>query len=76
MEHEGRLLCSGCIARIAAAGERRKERRAALRRAGAATFGTLALWLVFYGVGALLLRIPPDFHDGTVWKKIVERTGE
>lgn len=76
VEHDGRLLCSSCLARIAARSERRRERLAALRRAGAATFGTLALWLVFYAIGALLLRIPPDFHDGTVWKKMVERTGE
>jgi len=31
------------------------------------------LWILFYAGGAVLVRIPPDFHDGTIWKKIVDR---
>lgn len=72
VEHDGKLLCATCLARSTVAGERRRERRATLRRAAEATAGVLVLWLVFYGMGALLLRIPPDFHDGTMWKKAAE----
>jgi hypothetical protein len=76
VEHDGKLLCSTCIARRVAATGRRAERLAAVRRFASAGGGVLALWIVFYWVGALLLKIPPDFHDGTIWKKLVERTGE
>ena len=33
----------------------------------------IMLWMLFYAGGALLVKIPPDFHDGTIWKRIVER---
>jgi uncharacterized paraquat-inducible protein A len=72
VEHEGKLLCARCLARVTAARERRRQRLASLRRAVSAGAGTLVLWLVFYWLGALLLKIPPDFHDGTIWKKAVE----
>ena len=74
VEHSGKLLCSSCLARTALARESRRQRLAALRRAGSTTAATLMLWAVFYWVGALLLKVPPDFHDGTIWKKIVERS--
>ena len=73
VEHAGRLLCAGCLARAGAANERRHQRFAALRRAAAAAGGVLALWLIFYWVGALLVTIPPDYHDGTIWKRVVGR---
>ena len=75
VEHGGKLLCSICVARTVVTSERRRERLAALRRTAATMGGALVLWLVFYWVGALLLKIPPDFHDGTIWQKLVERSG-
>jgi hypothetical protein len=75
VEHGGRLLCAACLARTTVANARRGERLAALRRLAGTAGGALALWLVFYWVGALLVKIPPDFHDGTIWKKLVERSG-
>ena len=69
VEHEGKLLCAACLARATAARERRQPRLAAVRRAGSAGVGARVLWRVFYWV---LLKIPPDFHDGTIWKKATE----
>jgi hypothetical protein len=73
VEHDGKLLCASCLAKSAVAGERRREQLAVLRRAVEATAGTLVLWVVLYALGALLLKVPPDFHDGTIWKKMSER---
>ncbi len=74
VEHGGKLLCSTCVARVAGVREERRHRLAALRRTGSAAAATLVLWGLFYWVGSTLLKIPPDFHDGTIWKKIVERS--
>lgn len=75
IDHDGRLLCATCVARAAAGHERRRERLAAGRRLALTAAAVVALWGAFYGLGAVLRRIPPDFHDGTVWRKLVERTG-
>jgi len=36
----------------------------------------LVLWLAFYELGVFLLRIPPDVHDGTLWKRLDGEAGE
>lgn len=72
VEHEGKLLCAACLAKRTAVGERRRQRLAGVRRVLRVTAGAAMLWLLFYWLGALLLKIPPDLHDGTVWKKLGE----
>jgi len=27
------------------------------------------LWMIFYAIGSLLLSIPADFHEGTIWRR-------
>src|SRR5690349_3805467 len=76
IEHDGKLLCSACLARSTAAHEKRKHRLVVIRRAASTTAGVLMLWLVFYWVGLWILKMPPDFHDGTVWRKIVKDPDE
>ena len=71
-EHDGKLLCASCLARSSTTSARKRERRAVLRRVGAAAAGGLALWIAFYGLGSLLAKIPADFHDGTIWKKTLD----
>jgi len=43
---------------------------ARIRRAVVPLAGFLLLWWAFYGLGALLLKIPPDFHEGTIWRRL------
>lgn len=71
-EHEGKLLCSSCLAKVVAKEEGRGRRIALIRRAVTLTGGVAMLWLIFYAVGVLLLKIPPDFHDGTIWQKVTQ----
>jgi len=72
VEHGGRLLCAACLAKeaaeAAAAARPAPQRLPAAGRALGLATGGLALWLLFYALGALLLKIPPAFHDGAIWQ--------
>ena len=67
VEHEGRLLCTSCLARESASAKARQGNWAGARRQLMLAAATLAAVLVFYGIGSILLDIPPDFHEGTIW---------
>lgn len=70
-EHEDRVICAGCLRRLA-------ETSAAARppRLAATTFGrllqlgaaVLCAWFYFHLLGRVLLTIPSSFHEGTLWK--------
>ncbi len=70
-EHEGRLTCARCLAARRAPADHSKTRRrfrpplmATLQFAA----GLLILWLFYLAIARVLLSMPADFHDGTVWK--------
>lgn len=75
VEHAGRLLCAPCLAKISQGAEVRRVRWARCRGALQATAGLAVLWLVFYMAGALLLKIPLQVHDGTVWRRMSAAPG-
>jgi hypothetical protein len=62
-EHLGRMICAGCVARLASRGGRRERSVSALWLA-LALGGLLLAWLVFYYLGMGLARIPSSFHGG------------
>jgi hypothetical protein len=67
-EHDDRMLCSNCLARLA--GRRRKPDRnwaQGLMLTSQGVLGFLLLWYAFYLVGLTLLAIPHAFHEGTIW---------
>lgn len=66
-EHEGRLLCAGCLAKAVAAEARPRRDFTPVRRFVTLTAGVLVLWLFFYGLGNLLVKVPVDVHEGTLW---------
>ena len=74
VEHAGKLLCAPCLAKSAVASEIRRKKLVRLRRAAQTVAGLLALWFAFYGLGALLLKVPPTVHDGTIWGAGAEDT--
>ena len=76
VEHDGKLLCAGCLERAAAAQARRHRRLAHAREAAKLAAGALVLWLLFYSGGALLVKLPPDFHNGTLWKNLAGEADE
>ena len=68
-EHEDRVLCAACLKKL--------SRRSLLRRLRLAWLGGglgfllafLVLWGCFYGLGRALLKIPSQFHEGTLWEE-------
>jgi hypothetical protein len=67
VEHDGRLLCTSCLARQAAAKGTARGDWAGVRRQLSLGAAALAAVLVFYALGSILINVPPDFHEGTIW---------
>jgi hypothetical protein len=67
VEHGGRLLCTSCLARESASANEAQGKWAGARRHLEVAAATLATVLVFYAVGSILLNVPPDFHEATIW---------
>lgn len=67
-EHEDRLLCAGCLKKLAALPLTRRIGFRKTLRAFQLLLGTLLIWVFFYWVGQTLLHLPSSFHDGTLWK--------
>ena len=71
-EHDDRVVCAHCLE---ASGSRDPVSRkfTAVYRVFA-LFGALVfLWLFFYYWGQLLLSLPASFHEGTLWKELLEK---
>jgi len=68
VEHDNRLLCASCIAKLLTPSRTGRFRLAGLMRLGQFLFGFMVLWLFFYYVGQALLSLPSSFHEGTVWQ--------
>lgn len=78
-EHDGRLSCASCLAREHSGSEEllsEGEKISTARRAGpwvaTAMQALLALvlcWSIYYSLARLLMLIPTNFHDGTLWEE-------
>jgi hypothetical protein len=66
-EHDGRVVCSTCLQKLAHAPARRRPAWLQAWRVAQFGAGLLLAWFVFFLLGTALLRIPAAFHDGTLW---------
>ncbi len=69
-EHDGRLVCSACLAAGSEA-RRTPARKASVFHPAAWIQWGLALgivWVLFYFFARFLGDIPDAFHDGTIWE--------
>ncbi len=69
-EHRHQMLCSDCLTRLvgqASTTQGRWSQGWGLLVQG--IFGFMVLWYAFYLVGLMLLAIPHDFHEGTIWQE-------
>ncbi len=71
-EHDDRLYCAPCFARETEARRRTSGQGASRWRgvgaAARAAGSVLCVVVGIYLVGRLLAAIPPELHEGTVWK--------
>ncbi len=67
-EHEERVICAGCLRKIALPPPKKKLGLAWLARFIACCLGLMLAWLFFYMVGECLLALPDSFHAGTMWQ--------
>jgi hypothetical protein len=69
-EHEDRVLCADCLAKILRA---TKQRSSILAKIFGVIFGLIGVataWFFFYSLGEGLARAPVSFHDGTIWENL------
>lgn len=67
-EHEGQVLCRSCLARPETMPHKRAIVGPRLAQAALLSLSFVSLVLLFVLMGKLLLLIPRDFHEGTVWQ--------
>jgi hypothetical protein len=61
-EHANRLLCAACLRKAAQSPARARRGQSWLLTLELVA-GILILWISFYSLGLLLLRIPTEFHE-------------
>jgi hypothetical protein len=69
VEHEDRIICSGCLAKITAASADSEQKLSlwpALRLACGLS-GIAIAWFIYFNAGRLLLSIPDSWHAQTLW---------
>lgn len=68
VEHEFRITCAECLEKIRTATDRIGRSSAAPLAAGLQLAAALLLMaFLFYLLGAVLLRIPAEIHEGMIW---------
>jgi hypothetical protein len=66
-EHEGRIICADCLAKLTRPVAAKPRRKLHLLPAAGVGSGVLSAWIFFYIIGKLLVALPNSFHEGTVW---------
>ncbi|MGA3027532.1 MAG: rhomboid family protein [Bryobacteraceae bacterium] len=62
VDHDGRLTCAACLARLRAPAARGNRVLRQLLSAGAAALAILLCWILFYMMGRLLMLAEPAHH--------------
>jgi hypothetical protein len=66
-EHDDQIICTACLKQAVPAGPAVRRSLATVTHTAGLALSLLTGWLVFYWIGRILLAIPNDFHDGTLW---------
>lgn len=67
-EHDDRVICATCLAKVAVARTSMGQRFAPLLRIFQFLVGFLLIWVFFYWVGGMLLSISSSSHKSGVWQ--------
>ena len=66
-EHDDRVICSSCLKKLTARTETKRRSFAPVARVGAALVGFFLAWMFFFVIGRLLVNLPAEFHERTIW---------
>ena len=67
-EHDDRVICSGCLEKLAADLAPDRSQAGRFGRFCLFTLGFCLVWVTFYLIGLTLASLPDDFHEGELWK--------
>jgi len=67
-EHADRVICAACLRKLARVPLFKRPAFAGLRQAAQCLAGVFIAWFFFHLVAELLLKLPTDFHEGTLWQ--------
>lgn len=68
IEHEERMICAACLAKLSAGRAKRRAYFSLLSRPIFLFLGFMTVWLFFYLAGKGLLALPSKFHEGNMWR--------
>jgi hypothetical protein len=66
-EHDDRVLCAACLARVSTADLPRRRALRSVTRGIQIALGILIAWFFFFALAEALQRIPDEFHEGNIW---------
>ncbi|MEJ2167840.1 MAG: hypothetical protein P8X90_20140 [Desulfobacterales bacterium] len=67
-EHEDRVFCANCLRRRTETAGIKSNRFQGLLQTGQFMLGIVILYLIFYYTARILLALPSEFHEGTLWQ--------
>ena len=65
-----RMMCASCFRAKTEKKHKPKRDWFVISIIAQCLFGLLGLWLTAYFLGRVLLDIPSQYHEGTVWEKL------
>ena len=67
-EHDDRVLCAACLAKMPTADLPRRRVLRRITRAIQLGLSVLIAWFFFFVLAETLQRIPDEFHEGNIWQ--------
>lgn len=68
-EHDDRVICAACLRKMLRPAEvKRRPWFSGLARVVTFGFGLIMSWAAFYVIARMLLSMPANFHNGTLWQ--------
>ena len=67
-EHNDRVICAACLKKLTRVPLFKRPAFAGLLRAGQCFVGIFLAWFFFHLLAEWLLKLPTDFHEGTLWE--------
>lgn len=67
-EHEDKVHCAACLRKLVEPSEKTSDRFQGLFRFGHFLLGILILYVLIYYLAEILLALPSNFHEGSLWQ--------